>query len=262
MQQDVVDLRAFYRTQLGRTARRMVQTGIRRIWPDVRQQVVLGLGYATPYLPVFRGEAERVIGFMPAAQGVAAWPKEGRNCSALVEEAELPLPDMSVDRVLIVHGLEATEHLAAMMREVWRVLSSGGSVLAVVPNRRGIWARIERTPFGHGHPYTTRQITGMLRDNRFLPETEGHALFIPPTRWRVWLGAAPAWERVGQRWFPGLSGVLLIEATKQLYKALPAGRREGRRRPLLVPVGEPAAVRWARQPMTPVPAPQEDGRHG
>ena len=48
MWQDVVDLRDFYETQLGQMARRMIRRGVRALWPDVRGQRVLGLGYATP----------------------------------------------------------------------------------------------------------------------------------------------------------------------------------------------------------------------
>ena len=71
---DAIDLREFYDGPLGRLARHMIRRRIRTFWPDLRGQSLLGLGYATPYLRLFRGEAERVITFMPAQQGVLAWP--------------------------------------------------------------------------------------------------------------------------------------------------------------------------------------------
>ena len=43
-------------------------------WPDAEGQRVLGLGYPTPYLGLFREDSERCIAFMPAAQGVLKWP--------------------------------------------------------------------------------------------------------------------------------------------------------------------------------------------
>ena len=43
------------------------------------------------------------------------------------------------------------------------------------------------------------------------------ALFIPPTASRMVLSAAGAWESVGERWFTTFAGVVLIEATKQIY---------------------------------------------
>src|SRR3546814_18490430 len=81
------------------------------------------------------------------------WPPEGAGLVSLVEETDLPLPDYSIDRVLLAHGLENADSLRALLREIWRVLTGDGRVLVVVPNRRGLWARSDRTPLGWGHPY-------------------------------------------------------------------------------------------------------------
>src|SRR6202008_3697705 len=106
---------------------------------------------------------ERCLAFMPAAQGVVKWPSESPALPALVDELELPLTDAGVDRVLLVHALEMAQDAGALLREVWRVLAAGGRLLAVVPNRRGVWARTDATPFGHGRPYSRGQITNLLR---------------------------------------------------------------------------------------------------
>src|SRR5664280_1483922 len=93
---DVVDLRNFYGQRLGVVARRFVGRGIRGLWKDTAGQRVLGVGYATPYLGLFREEAERCLAFMPAGQGVVKWPTTRPALSALVDENELPLPDSAV----------------------------------------------------------------------------------------------------------------------------------------------------------------------
>ena len=149
---DVVDLRNFYAQRLGAVARHFVGRGIRQRWSDTRGLRVLGIGYATPYLGLFREEAERCLAFMPAAQGVVKWPTMRPALSSLVEELDLPLPDAAVDRVLLVHALEMSHDPTALLREIWRVLAPSGQLLAVVPNRRGLWARMDTTPFGHGRP--------------------------------------------------------------------------------------------------------------
>lgn len=237
MYTDVVDLREFYGSSLGHMAQRMIRRRIRALWPDLTGRAVLGLGFATPYLTPFREEAERVFAIMPARQGVSRWPAGGAGLVALSEESDLPLPDMSVDRILLVHGLEGTEHLSELMREIWRVLSGDGRLLVVAPNRRGIWARVDRTPFGHGRPFSQPQLSRLLRDNAFVPEQTARALFIPPTRSRVVLKSAPAWENLGARLFEGFAGVVMIEASKQIYQ-MSANRRVNRRgRPVLVPIG-------------------------
>ena len=240
MWHDVVDLRDFYETQLGAMARRMIRRGVRSMWPDVKAQRVLGLGYATPYLRQFLTEAERTLAFMPASKGVLHWPSEGRGLTTLVDEAELPLPDFSVDRVLLVHGLESCEYQRDMLREAWRVLTGDGRLLIVAPNRRGIWARLERTPLGWGQPYSTAQLSRLLRDNMFTPTRSRRALYIPPLRTRALLRSAPAWERIGSRWFPTFGGVVLVEAGKQLYASNLQAERKRFRRPIVVSFPRPA----------------------
>tara|TARA_R110002167_G_scaffold54305_3_gene154673 strand:- start:792 stop:1556 length:765 start_codon:yes stop_codon:yes gene_type:complete len=235
MRPDVIDLREFYHSRLGQVARHLLRYRIRRLWPAVGGMRVLGLGYAVPYLRQFRDEAERVISIMPAAQGVHRWPADAGNLVALADEQELPLPDASIDRVLLMHELENAEQVRPLLREVWRVMASGGRLLVAVPNRRGIWARFERTPFGHGHPYSQGQVSRLLRDNMFQPTAGAAALYMPPIRSRTLLRAAGPLEKLGQSLGPALAGVLLVEAEKQIYAAT-AVRQPRRRRPVALPM--------------------------
>lgn len=248
MRPDVFDLREFYHGPLGRVARNLLRREIRRLWPDVGAQSILGLGYATPYLRPFREEAERVIALMPARQGISRWPDDGPNLVALAEEQDLPLPDASVDRVLIVHELENTENVRALLREAWRVLTAGGRLLVVVPNRGGLWARLERTPFGHGRPYSQGQLSVLLREAMFQPTERAAALYLPPFRSRTLLRTAPAWERLGRGLGATLAGVLLVEADKQIYAVTAVGARaRRRRRPVPVVVSTHGATSRGRQ---------------
>ena len=233
---DVVDLRDFYDRRLGAIARQMIRRRIGVLWPDVKGLNVLGLGYATPYLRPLMPEAERVIAMMPAPQGVLPWPRGAANRAALSEESELPLANFSMDRVLLVHCLEFSEQVRPLLREVWRVLAGGGRLIVVVPNRRGIWARFDHTPFGQGNPYTTGQLSHLLRDEGFTPERGAGALFVPPTASRFLLRSAPVWERLGEMWFRTFAGVVVVEATKQIYAAKPAVERLKQRRRVLVPM--------------------------
>ena len=243
MYRDVVDLREFYHTSLGQVALRQLRRRIREFWPDLKGQSILGLGYAAPYLRPFLGVADRSIAVMPAAQGVVFWPREGPGLVTLAEESALPFDDLSFDRVLVVHGLEGTERSRQMMREIWRVLAGSGRLLVVAANRSGLWSMTERTPFGHGSPYSATQLSHMLRDNLYVPERSASALYIPPVRSRFWLSTAPAWERLGDRWFSTFAGVTMVEATKQIYAisgpaaVVPARRRLAFPRPVAQPKG-------------------------
>lgn len=234
MWSDVVDLRDFYASSLGRTARRMIARGLRHFWPDVRGLSVLGLGYATPFLAAFRGEAERVVAAMPAAQGVMHWPADEPSLTTLADELALPFGHQAFDRVLLVHGLECAEQTRPMLREIWRVLTDGGRLVVVAPNRRGLWARFDYTPFGVGRPYTPAQLSRGLRDCLFTPYQTRPALFVPPVPSRMLLSSATAWEQVGARWFSRFAGVSLCEATKQIYAGHLAAPAPARR--VYVPV--------------------------
>jgi SAM-dependent methyltransferase len=219
MWNDAIDLRDFYASSLGKVAQRMIYRKIRSIWPDTKGLSLLGLGYATPFLGPFRSEASATLAVMPAAQGVLHWPNDALSLTTLVDETELPFPDLSVDRVLLVHLLETTEHIRPTLREIWRVLSPGGRLLVVAPNRRGLWARFERTPFGHGRPYSGSQLSRLLRMAMFTPLQTHKALYVPPTQLRMVLSSAAALERIGRHGLSTFAGIVMVEATKQIYAA-------------------------------------------
>ena len=216
MQFDSSGLSRFYETAMGQVMRRLVQDRLRRVWPDVNSQRVLGFGFATPYLRSWLGEAERVVALMPARAGVVIWP-EGRTLSALGEEDMFPFPDAMFDRVLIVHGLENAESGRALMRQVWRVMAPEGRLLLVAPNRTSAWSQLERSPFAYGRPFTRSQLVNLLHDCMFTPEDWDCALLLPPFKSRRLIGTGKGWERLGRRLWPRLAGVHIVEATKSLY---------------------------------------------
>lgn len=242
MSTDVVDLRSFYASPLGHVARRFVGRSIVNFWDDVSGARLVGIGYAVPYLTLLRDQAERALAFMPATQGVVNWAATNGSASALVDPLLLPLDDASVDRVLIVHALESSENAEELLAECWRVLAPGGRIMLVVPNRRGLWARMDGTPFGHGTPFSRRQIEKLMRATLFSPEKWAESLFTPPLQRPSILRSAALWEKVGTGLGLPFSGVHVIDATKQFYRRAPAKSKRA------------FALRHVLQPM-PAPAP-------
>ena len=224
MRRDVLDLREFYATPLGAAAREMISRKIAEAWGDARGLDVLGLGYATPFLEGCRAAARRTVAAMPGAQGVEVWPHgaEGEaNLACLVDERALPLPNALFDRILIVHGLEESDDPAAVLREVWRVLAPSGRVIIAAANRRGLWSNTEGTPFGHGRPFTRRQLEEATREAELEPVAWSRALYAPPLQWTArW---AESFEQAGAWLWPRLSGLILMEAVKQTYAVKPRG---------------------------------------
>ncbi len=218
MRIDVVDLRGFYASPLGNVARQVINRAIEASWTNNGGLALLGLGYAVPYLDSLKDGTERTLAFMPAAQGVVHWPSSGLSASALVDIEEMPLRDSSVDRVLAVHVLEVAENPGEVLSEIWRVLAPGGRLLAIVPSRRGVWARSDITPFGQGQPFSRGQLLVLMREALFTPVHWGEALYMPPVQKRIFLRSAMAWERVGAVLSVPFAGVHVIEATKQVYR--------------------------------------------
>jgi SAM-dependent methyltransferase len=230
---DVVDLREFYGSRLGAATRRMIAHRIRaRV--SMAAESVMGLGFATPYLDHPHDGVGRTLVFMMARHGVYHWPEDAPSSTALVDECALPLLESTVDFAFVIHGLELADNPAEMLREVWRVLSPQGRLLLVVPNRRGMWARFDTTPFGYGQPYSRPQLHALLRETQFSPIGWSQALFMPPFERSLVLSSAPAWERLGLWASPAFSGVIIVEAVKQVY-AISGGRRVRKMVPKLNP---------------------------
>jgi SAM-dependent methyltransferase len=227
MPQDVRDLTAFYHTPLGRMARRAIFNEIQVIWPNLRNYRLLGYGFAIPYLRAFSG-TERTIAAMPGPLNSGdesfGWP-EGKNATLFCEEDALPFPDMFFDRILIVHGLESSESLRALLRQLWRVLAPEGRILLVAPNRASLWAQVQRSPFGHGRPFSKMELEGLLAGGQFESLRWSRALYAPPFETVTRTGTG--WEKMGNRLFPGIGGVHVVEAAKSLYAAATPGLPQG-----------------------------------
>lgn len=236
---DVVELRDFYSTSLGLAVENSISMSLSSLWDQSQSEHLLGLGYPVPWMDRFASECERAICLMPAGQGACHWPSPKQTATALTYDDELPLRDSSVDRILMVHFLEHAESADECLSEAWRVLSPGGVLMIVVPNRRGVWTRFENTPFGTGKPYSKGQLNRLLRDNKFTPEQWNDALHFAPSKREFSLRLRSSMEAVGRKFWPVFAGTIIVAATKRLYQGIPAAARAKRRIavPVLVPQG-------------------------
>ena len=224
-------LAQFYASPQGAVVARLLRQRMWQIWPDLRGKSLLGIGYTLPYLrgPLALGMVERCVQFTPAEFGPAPFPIAAPSLSCSGEEERLPFPDLSFDRIMLIHGLEASENARRLLREVWRVLKDDGRLLVVAPNRRGLWAHVESTPFGQGQPYSPGQITKLLTAGFFHIERRDTALYMPPSPLRMVLRTAHFCERSGRFLVQHLAGVTITEASKDLYNVVPLGAASARR---------------------------------
>jgi SAM-dependent methyltransferase len=214
MRRGVEELRAFYGEPAGQVVRRLVARRLEDAWGEATGCDVLGLGYAVPWLGAFVG-ARRQIAAMPGGQGAETWPPVGRNRVALVDERALPFAAGAFDRVLLIHALEEADAPAQVLAEAVRVMAPAGRIILATAARGGLWARADSTPFGHGRPFTRRQLEGLVRQVGLEPSAWSQTLYVPP--WRPLLGAADGFEEIGRRVAPGFAGLILLDATRQAY---------------------------------------------
>jgi SAM-dependent methyltransferase len=217
---DVIELKSFYASLTGQVACQAVRRRIRAFWPETKGETVLGLGYAVPYLQPILESGDLVIAAMPAGQGVIHWPAQKANLSLLVDEATLPLKDSTVNRVLLIHALEHSEQVRALLQEMHRVLTPSGRMIVVVPNRRGIWARSPNSPFAHGQTFTLGQLKRLMQESRFTPLQHRPALFFPPLRRRFLIRSARVIDLLGEAFFTAFGGVIIMEAEKQVISPI------------------------------------------
>jgi SAM-dependent methyltransferase len=220
MRRSIEELRIFYGEPAGALARRLLARRLDDAWGEAANCDVLGLGYATPWLDAFVG-ARRVVAAMPGGQGVEPWPAVGRNRTLLVDDRRLPFAAGTFDRILLVHALEEADDVQALMLEAVRALAPAGRMIVVAAARGGLWARAETTPFGHGRPFTRRQLERLVREAGLEPTAWSQTLYVPP--WGPLLPLADGLEQVGRRVLPGTAGVILLEATRQAYARIRPG---------------------------------------
>lgn len=241
MSVDVVDLREFYATPLGRRAAESITAALRRNGGLPSDIDIMGLGYPIPFFNALLESKDKAIVLMPSRQGAVQWPI-GATCRiALAEDDELPLATNSVQCVVAVHVLENTFDPIHVLDEIWRVLVPEGKLILIATNRRGLWTRFEHTPFGNGRPFSRGQLATLLRKAKLTPSQWDGCLDFPPIRLAWLLRLYPFIGRVARRIWPVFCGAHMVVATKRLYQGIPAEARKTRKVP--VPVLAPQGAR-------------------
>lgn len=138
--------------------------------------------------------------------------------------AELPFDAHSIDLVVLPHVLEFSAEPHQILREVERVLIPEGRVIVTGFNRASLWG--------------ARQAAGRLSKNYFLP-LEGEFIshprlkdwlkllnmevgssdfgcYAPPFKSEKWLQRYRFMEKAGQRWWPYLGAVYILQAVKRV----------------------------------------------
>ncbi len=214
---DQMNIQEFYNSQLGLTVNECITREISTKWTDLNSTRILGVGFSRPYIRFYNGNQNNIVSLMPPTPFTEFSAGNTANQELISLFHEIPLPDLSIDRIIIVHALEFSESANLMIRELWRILTDNGKIIFIVPNRLGIWCRFDSNPFGFGRPYSPNQLVCLLEDNLFTTIRRNTALYMPPIKVRGTKSLSKGWEIFGRNTFPNLGGVISIEAEKQIY---------------------------------------------
>lgn len=157
---------------------------------------------------------------LPRANG----PDAAANIVMVHDFADMPFASQSLDLVVLPHVLEFAEEPHQVLREVERVLIPEGQVIVCGFNPASMWG--------------ARQLAGRLTGAHFLPQdgdfisvprlkdwlkllnmevNRGHfGCYAPPCTTDKWLNRFAFMEKAGDRWWPYLGAVYMVQAIKRV----------------------------------------------
>jgi SAM-dependent methyltransferase len=223
---DIIDLKEFYRSSLSKRVNDIVKKMLKRLRQTEHNNRTLFVGFGAPYADKFQNE----FLLMQAHFGVLAWPDSQNNRALLAYEGEWAFADHIFDEIIIIHGLEYAQHASNFLQECYRCLRPEGRLVVVVPNRRSIWVRSDKTPFGFGQPYTLTQLSMILKKCGFIPVDVVRGLYTFPSS--TWLGSLWSWifECIASRALQKFSGLFGVSAIKRVYAGIPLKKTEKEQR--------------------------------
>ncbi len=242
MYPDVEKFQYFYQTPLGCVTQRLIMERLQTVAGSSKGLRLLGIGYTLPYLGHYLKGSEYTISFMPASQGVVHWPHPEKNLCILGYETMLPFQDAVFDQIFMVHSVEYANYLEQILREVWRILAPNGRLIIIVPNRQSIWSKLEFTPFGHGKPYSKKQLTRQLNMSMFQRVMSYNALFMPPTKIRFFHKFADFFEKAGSLLCPLIGGVIVMDVEKEVFRHLTPVKLHKRLHSVIFPKKHTASI--------------------
>lgn len=173
--------------------------------------------------------------------------------SLLLDYAELPFASQSLDLVVLPHVLEFAAEPHQVLREVERVLIPEGQLIVCGFNPASLWG--------------ARQAGGRLGAAHFLPSdgefislprmkdwlkllnmevNRGHfGCYAPPCTTEKWLNRYAFMEKAGNRWWPYLGAVYMVQAIKRV-KGMRLIGPAWTRHPVTTPHAVPATNRSTR----------------
>ncbi len=143
--------------------------------PIVAQNRVLDYGCGVaPYLAYFQSRGMKMSGAEITLSVVDTYRAAGFDVRLIERLDCIPFPDGEFDAVYMMQVFEHIAHPHEFLREIHRVLKTGGILYAAMPNARSLWRKVFRTnwvsgwfpPF-HIFVYNRASITALATGSGF-----------------------------------------------------------------------------------------------
>lgn len=220
LQKSIIALGPWLETAAGQYVRSWEQSRLDELTADIFGFHALQIG-----LPqVCALQASRMPYKWLSDTSAAPMGDDATSLSVILDYAELPFASQSLDLVVLPHVLEFVAEPHQVLREVERVLIPEGQLIVCGFNPASLWG--------------ARQLAGRLSGAHFLPRdgefiglprikdwlkllnmevNRGHfGCYAPPCKTRTWLDRYAFMEKAGNRWWPYLGAVYMIQAIKRV----------------------------------------------
>ena len=120
MKKNIDNFKIFYFSFLGKTVSDLLSKKILDIWKPINNSRVAAIGFCSPYLKSINKKTQKVFFLIPSLHGLYHFDENNKNLTVSVNEYLLPIDDLFLDRLLVIHSFEYLIDHQKFLREAWR----------------------------------------------------------------------------------------------------------------------------------------------
>ncbi len=216
------NLDVFYQTPTGKKLSNEIENCLTSSWPreELKECHLLCVGFPPPGIMETCLQGKSFALFSPSFLGSKKIVRKGQNMSAVGNEADLPFREGSYDRILIFHALEYTEDAVSFIEGLWKVLSPGGRIFLMVPNKKGAWKKTGLPKPDLANPFLFQEVRSFLEKNGFTLINNYGAWYGLPVDFFGTVLFSGLLKRLSGGGSVGFPGFLIFEAEKKIISPI------------------------------------------
>jgi SAM-dependent methyltransferase len=220
MKKNFDNFKMFYLSFLGKAVSNILSHKILNLWKPINNSRIAAIGFCFPYLRSINKKTQRTFFLVPIGHGLHHFDVNNKNLTVSVNEYILPIDDLSLDRLLVIHSFEYLTDHNKFLREAWRSLDKNGEILIIVPNSFGLWRPYYKNNLSSLRTFSFSELNSLLLNNFFTPINFSNSLFFPPINNQLILDRANIFEKASKSFLKFFSGVIIVRARKNYSTAI------------------------------------------